>query len=765
LRLPKLSEKVWITPKELSKYFQKVIWITGTDDYWESLHLLKRRILKLWKTSGPNFTHLYLKEVLRLVIRCLSGSPETKFLKGIMVKVDHTGLPTIIPLELRKLLLTFKDNQRVVVCILSCLSVFRVFPTSTKPKLGTIIDPFSGSSRSFERSALKLAIKDLLGNARLKMSPPVIIKLETTSPNAKKSAWGASIDALAFIDHPLTLVYWTKFMYYHRSFALIAWLFLIILSSFPIFIVLRLLGRLPKLNMGRLGVVYDQAGKARVVGITNWWNQVCLKPLHNALFNILEKIECDGTFDQIKPFKRLIGLNSNEKFYSFDLSAATDRLPVEIQRDILDILSPGLGHLWSDLLDHEWKSFPVKVKAHKVLRSTLKVKTIQLPGKDIKYSVGQPMGAYSSWAMLAISHHVIVRLAARDCGLRNFMDYCILGDDVVIRNSAVADRYYNLMKTLGVGINLSKSVNSFEFAEFAKNWAGPGINITPIGPGLTLRLIRDNTYVAAYVCEAWKLGLFDTFSHALTFINKLRFSYKSEFNNILWSCFGICSSFISMSGRDVSLSKEAILSYFSLVFEPLPILRCQLYNAYLAIIEKDIREASFKIDLEERNFYQTWWKVFSTKGFSLRLLEIWLKLLGPGFWIYALSYDKSREHLSSFVLPSYVKAEPRSKGMSIAYFDDDGNFVDPDQEDESSFGPSFQEIQELFSLDSTINISCIDWTKKAAIRVQATKRKQLIKELESTHLWGDWVFEEVAHEVAAHQSRARFPVVDDDEVN
>jgi len=79
------------------------------------------------------------------------------------------------------------------------------------------------------------------------------------------------------------------------------------------------------------------------------------------------------------------------------------------------------------------------------------------------------MGAYSSWAMLALTHHVIVRIAAHRVGVQNFSAYCILGDDVVIRNDLVADEYYKLMSALGVSINLSKSVNSTEFAEFAKN--------------------------------------------------------------------------------------------------------------------------------------------------------------------------------------------------------------------------------------------------------------------------------------------------------
>jgi hypothetical protein len=78
------------------------------------------------------------------------------------------------------------------------------------------------------------------------------------------------------------------------------------------------------------------------------------------------------------------------------------------------------------------------------------------------------MGAYSSWAMLAITHHVIVRMAAMKVGLKGFSDYAVLGDDVVICNDDVAAQYLILMETLGLNINLSKSVQSKDFAEFAK---------------------------------------------------------------------------------------------------------------------------------------------------------------------------------------------------------------------------------------------------------------------------------------------------------
>jgi len=78
------------------------------------------------------------------------------------------------------------------------------------------------------------------------------------------------------------------------------------------------------------------------------------------------------------------------------------------------------------------------------------------------------MGAYSSWASLALTHHCIIHLAAVNKGLETFSDYCILGDDVVIMNELVAEEYLRLMELLGVNINLAKSVQSDRFCEFAK---------------------------------------------------------------------------------------------------------------------------------------------------------------------------------------------------------------------------------------------------------------------------------------------------------
>jgi len=109
--------------------------------------------------------------------------------------------------------------------------------------------------------------------------------------------------------------------------------------------------------------------------------QLLLKPLHKQLFSLLRRVDMDGTFDQEKPLERLIFLHKMKKllgeekqlYHCFDLSAATDRLPLQIQIDILNQLG-FCGDAWAKLLDIPW---------------TYKT-------RSFRYSVGQPMGAYSS---------------------------------------------------------------------------------------------------------------------------------------------------------------------------------------------------------------------------------------------------------------------------------------------------------------------------------------------------------------------------------
>jgi len=74
----------------------------------------------------------------------------------------------------------------------------------------------------------------------------------------------------------------------------------------------------------------DKENKVRVIGVGDYYSQTVLKPLHTYLFQFLSKIPQDCTFDQ-SSFEAKLGINQKgDDFVSADLSAATDRFPIEV---------------------------------------------------------------------------------------------------------------------------------------------------------------------------------------------------------------------------------------------------------------------------------------------------------------------------------------------------------------------------------------------------------------------------------------------------
>lgn len=66
-----------------------------------------------------------------------------------------------------------------------------------------------------------------------------------------------------------------------------------------------------------------------------------LRPIHLMLFRILKNIPQDATFDQDRGVQMGVKLlKSNKIAFSYDLSAATDRLPISIQALLIEFLIP-----------------------------------------------------------------------------------------------------------------------------------------------------------------------------------------------------------------------------------------------------------------------------------------------------------------------------------------------------------------------------------------------------------------------------------------
>jgi len=240
-------------------------------------------------------------------------------------------------------------------------------------------------------------------------------------------------------------------------------------------------------SLGKLGV-REEPGKMRLYAMVDCWTQWVMNPLHVALFAVLKIIPQDGTFNQVKPVKELVErlkTKGSKSVWSYDLSAATDRLPVVLQEKLLAVFtSDEFASLWKQLLcDREYK---VPDDLNKTFGARYLSKALGRELKfgepvSVRYAVGQPMGALSSWAMLAMTHHAIVQFAAWRAGWRVwFSDYAVLGDDVVIANGDVAHQYVRFMKEVGVDIGFHKSIVSNNLSlEFAKRFFFKGEEVTP----------------------------------------------------------------------------------------------------------------------------------------------------------------------------------------------------------------------------------------------------------------------------------------------
>jgi hypothetical protein len=225
---------------------------------------------------------------------------------------------------------------------------------------------------------------------------------------------------------------------------------------------------------GRISVVHDPECKERLIAITDYVSQVVLKPFHDAIFSLLRRrLPQDRTFTQ-DPWIKCKA--PTESFWSLDLTAATDRFPLNLQRRLLGIIfqDDKLANSWANLIANRLYLSPI-VELGK-------------PEKYLSYSVGQPMGAYSSWAAFTLSHHLVVQYCAMLVGKYPFQEYIILGDDIVIYNDIVAKEYIRVMARLGVDLSPAKSHVSKDTYEFAKRWIRRGVEVS----GLPLNGLVEN---------------------------------------------------------------------------------------------------------------------------------------------------------------------------------------------------------------------------------------------------------------------------------
>jgi hypothetical protein len=194
--------------------------------------------------------------------------------------------------------------------------------------------------------------------------------------------------------------------------------------------------------------------KCRVAAIVDGITQELLRPVHDLLMDILRQIPEDCTFnhDKISEVAKELHMKKHA-FYGFsDLSDASDRIPRFTYEASLNDVLPNLGTLWCKLWNRRFY-VDDELASHMTRKR-----------KYLRYSVGQPMGALSSWPAMALVHHRLVWVAAGSYSkARN--KYRILGDDIVIFDEKLYRSYLDLLSNLQVTFKPNSSTHYFEFAK------------------------------------------------------------------------------------------------------------------------------------------------------------------------------------------------------------------------------------------------------------------------------------------------------------
>lgn len=726
----------------------------GLKGHLSSFMQMHRNILDLWNRNGSLFLTQYLSECARAVI-CWAGS-EAFVSNKTRVKLSSAGLPVIIPASLRTRMYQMKRSSTegwlITKVVLTVLSVYRVIGCPPKLNLGTITDPFRGVTRSLPHAELRRAMASLkLGKLK---SPNLMNISESSGPNHPRATWSSASDALALMRYPRNWIALMKWGLKYRGHLVVVWMLWINLFSLLVAPFLMYYGIFPK-YIGRLAKLNEARGKVRVIAITDYWSQLLLRPLHDAIYRLVSSFEQDGTFNQVRPFHELMKLATlkGSKVNSFDLSSATDRLPIDLQVDILSILGVD-GELWKAILSRPW---------YLVSRED-GIITSEVP---VWYSVGQPMGAYSSFGMLALTHHIIVQVAARRVGYTDwFRDYALLGDDIVILGDAVSDAYLAIMRDLGVEINLLKSHQGY-VGEFAKHWIHPHYgDLSPVGAGSILVAVRNYKLIPAVVLDAVQKG----FPYALAIINNLvvdtsrtvRKVSKKTITAMLLLMLGPTGAL----GATNQLSVETLEAWLSVATSGVKrgFIIQAIQNALMQIKIDEDEKLVTQYSREQETFRKLWWR-YPLSSWSLSFdwfiafrglkrssgkIHPWIGLLpGPALWRHRFRWTFGFIFLDALlptefelvipqlvfnqdilwaplvrISPAFVAYRDRPEPDEAMWYSEEFLYLEPDDPDRLVKAGQLIRAMLGFESDSTPSL---DWSKEKSIRSYLDSQNALLR--------------------------------------
>lgn len=225
---------------------------------------------------------------------------------------------------------------------------------------------------------------------------------------------------------------------------------------------------------GKIGHIQEPGFKLRAVANPFRVYQLALSRLGDQLYELINSIPWDCTHDQDSGVKWAEErLRSGLTMYAVDLSDATNTFPLSLQLKVLQELK-GVHeqdiNLFRDLSQASWLSPTQGI---------------------IKWSKGQPLGLYPSFASFALTHGLLVASLERKLQLPIGENFRVLGDDIVISNASLYNEYRKVLKMLEVPVSEDKTLVSNRVTEFGGRVILPGTIIAPV----KWRLSSDRNFI------------------------------------------------------------------------------------------------------------------------------------------------------------------------------------------------------------------------------------------------------------------------------
>lgn len=225
--------------------------------------------------------------------------------------------------------------------------------------------------------------------------------------------------------------------------------------------------------VGHIGIIQERGCKLRAVANPLRAIQIVLSRLKNMLELAAKSLPWDCTFNQEKGIewsKKKLGMG--QILYAFDLSNATDTIPLDDQIEFLRHVGPKRDWEFQAALEFFYEVSRSRWVLPKSMLGNRGEKSI-LSHQDfshqqsgyLRWVKGQGLGIGCSFGAFAQTHGHRLRALEK---YRGFTDsFVVLGDDVITTSDIAADYYDFVVNRWGCDISAAKTITSNNLSEFA----------------------------------------------------------------------------------------------------------------------------------------------------------------------------------------------------------------------------------------------------------------------------------------------------------